>query len=275
MQTLQELRDARLEAITPTHSPHTVKIFRRVSLNFLDWLEDRELCKAEVMGWSDALSQHHAGSTVDLSVRTVHTWFRWCQLMGLMESNPADGIPKLPNAKLKQPEWLNDEEVEQVLAAAWTPKKPDRRTAIFLLAIYAGLRKMELVNFDTRDIDWEKRVLWVKHNPAEGRVTKSRKSRSVPLHPRLAEALQALPPGKVYVGGADIYQRLIQKVRKKCGIKKLRWHTLRHTFASRLCLKNVSLRKLQAWLGHASITMTERYSHLETGVFDDDIGRAK
>lgn len=45
----------------------------------------------------------------------------------------------------------------------------------------------------------------------------------------------------------------------------LRWHDLRHSFASNLTIGNVPLRQVQEWLGHATITMTMRYAHLAPG----------
>ena len=48
----------------------------------------------------------------------------------------------------------------------------------------------------------------------------------------------------------------------RAGIENLHWHDLRHTFASRLVMKGVDLRTVQELMGHKTITMTLRYSHL-------------
>jgi site-specific recombinase XerD len=57
----------------------------------------------------------------------------------------------------------------------------------------------------------------------------------------------------------------------KAGIKDFRWHDLRHTFASRLVSSGVSLYAVQAFLGHSSMKVTERYSHLAQGYLQQAI----
>jgi site-specific recombinase XerD len=55
-------------------------------------------------------------------------------------------------------------------------------------------------------------------------------------------------------------------------LRVIRWHDLRHSFASQLVLAGIPIRQVQDWLGHASITMTLRYSHLAPGNGADLIG---
>ena len=49
---------------------------------------------------------------------------------------------------------------------------------------------------------------------------------------------------------------------RRAGLREIRWHDLRHSFASQLVSAGVPLRQVQDWLGHSTITMTMRYSHL-------------
>ena len=52
---------------------------------------------------------------------------------------------------------------------------------------------------------------------------------------------------------------------RRAGLRKIRWHDLRHSFASQLASRGVPLRQVQEWLGHSTITMTMRYAHLAPG----------
>jgi site-specific recombinase XerC len=51
----------------------------------------------------------------------------------------------------------------------------------------------------------------------------------------------------------------------RAGLREIRWHDLRHSFASQLVSSSVPIRQVQEWLGHSTITMTMRYSHLAPG----------
>jgi site-specific recombinase XerD len=59
----------------------------------------------------------------------------------------------------------------------------------------------------------------------------------------------------------QLHERL-EMVCRLAGLRKVRWHDLRHSFASQLVAEGVPLRQVQAWLGHSTIHMTMRYSHL-------------
>jgi site-specific recombinase XerD len=52
---------------------------------------------------------------------------------------------------------------------------------------------------------------------------------------------------------------------RRAGIREIRWHDLRHTFASHLAMRGVHIPQIQQWMGHSTITMTMRYAHLSPG----------
>ena len=56
---------------------------------------------------------------------------------------------------------------------------------------------------------------------------------------------------------------------RRAGIREMRWHDMRHTFASHLAMKGAPIPQIQQWMGHSTITMTMRYAHLSPGSGSD------
>jgi site-specific recombinase XerD len=62
----------------------------------------------------------------------------------------------------------------------------------------------------------------------------------------------------------QLHERLWSSCRR-AGLRRIRWHDCRHSFASQLVMASTPLRQVQEWLGHSTIMMTMRYSHLAPG----------
>ena len=131
-------------------------------------------------------------------------------------------------------------------------------------ALNTALLKTEQLSLIWDDIDFHKGLI-------QGKRSKSGKSRYVPMRPIVIETLKSIPqmidnPFVFY--GRKRGERLKDVSKEweswlaKAGIKDFRWHDLRHTFASRLISSGVPLYAVQAFLGHSSISVTERYSQL-------------
>lgn len=101
--------------------------------------------------------------------------------------------------------------------------------------------------------------------------TKSGRERKVPMTGALERALKSIrhlrsPLVFCDDGGKPLkidwlHERLWTALRR-AGLRKIRWHDLRHTFASQLMMAGVPVRQVQDWMGHSTITMTMRYAHL-------------
>jgi integrase len=127
------------------------------------------------------------------------------------------------------------------------------------------MRRGEILGLLWPDVDFHSRIITIQHS-------KSGKKRMIPMDDTLVSVLKGLPsrlkkglvfPTSRESGGAltDInktFTRLTAKVK----IENLRFHDLRHTFASHLVMNGVDLVTVQQLLGHGSINMTIRYSHL-------------
>ncbi|WP_305047220.1 tyrosine-type recombinase/integrase [Geoalkalibacter sp.] len=172
-----------------------------------------------------------------------------------------------PAKRQKLPVVLSQAEVRTILGEV---RSPVLRLALRLIYI-CGLRISEAVHLTLADIDGERRLVWV-------RAGKGGKDRSIPLSPKMLEALREhrqrhrcrswLFPGQRR-GPLSIsaLQKCFSDAVRQSGIdKKASVHTLRHSFATHLLEYGVDLRVIQELLGHQSLQTTTIYTHLTAGV---------
>jgi site-specific recombinase XerD len=162
------------------------------------------------------------------------------------------------------PVILSRDEVRRLLEAA----AGLRQRAAMEIGYAAGLRLNEILQLQVSDIDSERMLIHVKQG-------KGKKDRDVMLSPALLETLRAYwrdarPRGYLFPGkkagspvNATILQRGFAVAKLKARIdKKVSFHSLRHSFATHLMESGVSVRTIQALLGHRSLGTTERYTHV-------------
>ena len=185
-------------------------------------------------------------------------------------------MPFLPRLKVPQAEWdyLGPDESELVLAAARA--RSEEVYVSILFALHTGARAGEEIALEWGDIDFRARLVVFRRSSTKGEVgpTKSGKERRVPLTAALETALKGirhLRSKRVFCnadGSALKIDQLHERLWGACrraGLREIRWHDLRHSFASQLAMKNVPIPQLQQWLGHSTINMTMRYAHLAPG----------
>jgi integrase len=167
-------------------------------------------------------------------------------------------VPPFP--KIRTPKgrtrWLTREEERQLLAEA-----PERVRRIITFALDTGGRRSELFRLDWRYVDL-----------ANGRVmfteTKNGEDRSIRLTDRALKVLLAIGPkdcGPVFTyNGKPLkdVKTAFNSAREKAGLEDVRFHDLRHTFASRLVQQGLPLYEVMHMTGHKSLSMVQRYSHL-------------
>jgi integrase len=207
------------------------------------------------------------------SVKNVQATLRRI-LASAVEWGYLEGVPTLPRVKVPQPRWdfLTAEESTKLVGVART----DEERAILVFALHTGARAGEQIAIEWADIDWTNRLVVLRRSSTRGEVgpTKSGKERRVPLTGTLERALRQVrhlrgprvfcnPDGSPLRIG-QMHERLWGACRR-AGLRRMRWHDLRHSFASQLATAGVPLRQVQEWLGHSTINMTMRYAHLAPG----------
>ena len=146
---------------------------------------------------------------------------------------------------------------------------------IILTAIHTGMRKNEMLSLKWATVDLEHNIIIV-----EATNTKSKKLKRVPINSKLRKVLieQKLkrvlmnmrflnPEGKPYQR-RDSLKRYIERACRRAGIKRPRFHDLRHSAATRMVEKGANIVAVKRMLGHADINTTMRYVHPDDSLKD-------
>jgi integrase len=149
------------------------------------------------------------------------------------------------------------------------------------MALRTGMRFGEIIGLDWVDVDMEKRTINVRRNKVMGIIgtPKNGKVRSIAMASDLHTFLskQAKKSGPVFhlVDGRELTHHLalnaLKRVCVRVGIRKISWHTLRHTTASHLAAEGVPMNVVKELLGHSSILMTSKYAHLAPSAIKDAV----
>lgn len=152
----------------------------------------------------------------------------------------------------------------------------DHITPMVLLSLNTGMRQGELFTLAWESVDMTRKTISVLARHSKGNAT-----RTIPLNSEALAVLTAIKPstakGLVFkspvTGGKfDNVKKAWAEITKAAGIPDLRWHDLRHDFASQLVMKGVSLFTVQKLLGHANSRMTQRYAKLAPSTLADAVG---
>jgi site-specific recombinase XerD len=208
-----------------------------------------------------AEESHWAPATVNRYRALVSLVFRLGIENGKVKENPAR-LVKHRLVNNTRTRWLIPEE-EGRLRAAIEEGCPEHMPELDL-ALNTGLRLSELYGLTWENVNTSRRVLTVPRS-------KNGETRHVPLNGVALAALTELrnrgdgtgavirnPQGEPLAGPRYWFEPAVGRAK----IRAFSWHCLRHTFASRLVMAGVDLRTVQELLGHKSIAMTVRYSHL-------------
>lgn len=206
--------------------------------------------------------------TVNLELSGLRAFLNEARKKKFLTANPFEEIHflELPDKPLRK---LSKEQYQRILFEARTrypnPKK-DSFVPALITYIYTGCRKSELINLKWEQIDFENKVIKIySHDDFE---TKTRGKNTIALHPKVIEELQKLDANTEYVfpsptGKRYTYRfyRKFKSIVKYLGLEWVRIHDLRHSIASYLAERGVSLSTIATILGHKNISTTMIYQH--------------
>ena len=275
-------------------SVRTQEAYRRDLDQFLAFISTQDIDRP------DQVTQHHiraliaqkhrkglGGKSLQRMLSALRSWFRWMLREGIVQQNPAKAV-RAPKSPRHLPATLDADSINQLLNIPGDTPLAIRDKAIMELFYSSGLRLSELTQLHWEQVDLPSGMVTV--------TGKGNRSRMVPVGRMAADALLEWRKARVQFAsfeephvfvsnrGNPISPRTIQaRVRywaKRQGMpQNIYPHLLRHSFASHLLESSSDLRGVQELLGHASISTTQIYTHLDfqhlASVYDKAHPRAK
>lgn len=237
------------------------------------------LAKSHVITWRDKQARRLAPATVNGNLTCLSSACSYFVDRGWIDRNPCHGVEAIENPTTSY-NWIRTrEEMSRLLVAC----AGDLRDMV-AVSLGTGLRLDEMLHLQWADVDVSRRLLTV-HRGRKGTV-KSGKVRHVPI---LDAVLPLLRDRGIRRDGAIlVFPGRGGEVRSKQGVtaiyklalkrarldESLRWHDLRHTFASHWMQDGGCIFRLSKILGHSSVRITEqRYAHLAPEAFEQDYHR--
>lgn len=202
----------------------------------------------------------NSNATINRKMAALSKLLRKAYKMGDIHSLPEFRRQKERAGRIR---FLEYDEEERLFSSIRARSDDCYRLSIFL--VDTGARLGEALGLTWNDLQGNSATFW---------ITKSGRSRTVPLTKRASEATQIDRKG--HKGPFDMlsqvrYRAIWNEAKAETGLgtdKQVVPHILRHTCASRLVRGGVDIRRVQMWLGHQTLQMTMRYAHLATNDLD-------
>lgn len=266
------------------YSPLTVSAYRRDVGQFIEFLglepgdfRPELVASDDIREWIVSLSDRRLSpASVNRTVSSVRSLFRWLRATGVVEKNPFLKIRNLKTPK-RLPVWIPGKKMEEITARlierCASDDPVERRNALILLLFYScGIRLAEFTGIGADDIAGDFRSLRV-HGKGD-------KQRVVPLLDATAEILKR---HAAEISAANIWRcekkplfltekgepvsrvavyNIVREELEGFGVQGKRSpHVLRHTFATHLLDNGADMREIQELLGHTSLAATQVYTH--------------
>ena len=271
----------------------TMDCYRLEIRRFLDFLEaeNKNLYDADASLLSAYLAMRRTMDKIDSrsaakAVSALRSFFRFAMDEGLTDDNPAV-ILESPKRRLNLPEVMDKKTIEELFDTVDTSSPLGCRDRCLFEMIYsAGLRVSEAAGLNIKDIDLEGGVAKVKGKGNKERLALFGPEAALRLKQYLEEARPKLA-GKVsksqpfmknqplFIGrnGKRLSRKGIWKNYAKTASlagTSSRLHTLRHSFATGLLEGGADLRTVQELLGHADLSTTQIYTHVDVGILREN-----
>lgn len=268
-------------------SEHTVRAYVKNVEQFMAWLQESKglsdaalhdfdfngVTTLDFRGYLAYLYGKNQKSSIERKLAALRTFFNFMLKKGLIAKNPAVQV-RAPKKEKPLVQCLTIDQIFQLLDAVPADSLPEKRNmAIFETLYSSGLRISELTGMNIDDVDTKSGYVKV--------LGKGDKERIVPIGKRALERIRLYRTALLDEGGAITdteamflnqrggrltarsVARILDELVVKCGLfTKISPHTLRHSFATHMLDMGVDLRAIQEFLGHESLSATQKYTHV-------------
>ena len=233
------------------------------------WID--EISRMQVVEYRSAVDRFDLSASTKYFVFTAFkTVMRKALEWDLLDKSPAEGV-KPPRKGMNRMEYWKATEVSQFLDG----NRLNPHLPLYLLALNTGMRIGELMGLKWDCVDLENgfimiRRVYCQKTKGVKETTKTRRARQIGMNPVLRSLLVGLQlksrteyvlEGKGYRSSGHHFSRLLEGACEKAGVRPLKFHDLRHTFATQFVMNDGSIHALSGTLGHTSTTMTSKYAH--------------
>lgn len=268
--TLSSFRDEYIKYIGQNYSAKYLVTIESAYRHFLKYLGDVPLNEIKVIQvqrfLTDSFTRTKSGavqfkSTLKASFNRAIDW-------GYLNENPFKKA-KLPKLHKSYPLFISENELDKIVENT----KSTELGYLFIFAFFTGMRLGEIVNLKWCDVNLATNFISIKND--ETFYTKSKKDRLVPINKKIRVILQNKlnvqrkskfvfsKRNGIKLNDSYVSKKFKDAVRISNVNEKVHFHTLRHSFASRLVQKGASIYIVKELLGHSDVTTTQIYSHLQ------------
>ena len=265
------------------HSPATIKRYMAIVDNFKGYLAKFPFItkisqlNAKIFEDYKAYRKEEGAmpKTINIELQTLKSILYLAVKWGYTNDNPAKGVEFIKIMDKTEARFLTKQEIDKLLINAGDWLYP-----IFYTFLHTGMRKSELENLTWSDVDFGRRKIKVR---IKDNWTPKTAEREIPISDGLYALLQEHK--KKAIGSLVFHdegnmidknklRRELIRITKKAGFPDVtKIHTLRHTFASHLVMKNVDLPTVKLLMGHSDIATTMIYSHLAQDHLSDVVSK--
>ena len=266
-------------------SPQTVRSYFSDLEQLFDFLGETDLASVD----HQMLRQYIAHlmklnvkkSSIARKLSSIRSFFAYLNRKNIVTNNPAR-LLATPRQEKRLPAVLTVDDALRLMDSPGNTADTELRDRAVLETLYStGIRASELIGINHEDINRRDRLIRIRG--------KGRKERIVPVGKKALAAIEAYLaawPGNASIPAiftnksgkrltARTVQRILENYRKKLGLaQKASPHTLRHSFATHMLESGADLRAIQELLGHASLSTTQRYTHLNIDMLMETYDKA-
>jgi integrase/recombinase XerC len=258
-------------------SPHTLKAYRTDLEMFRQFVSNEQGGEAAVDAvnhltvrrYLALLHKSYMKSSIGRKLAAIRALFKYLLREGRVCKNPAE-LVSTPKKEKKVPFHLN---IDEVVALMEAPRQNDllclRDKAILEILYSCGIRVSELTGLSVGDVDMEKGMLRVLGKGGKQRIVPLGRHAGCALAGYLAARNRPAHDAHLLLNarGGRLTNRSVGRIIDKyilkiAAMKKISPHTLRHTFATHMLEGGADLRAIQELLGHASLSTTQKYTHV-------------